>query len=168
MASGATGITIRPIEPGDAGFVREECERHWGGVQIWSLGRMYPADELPGFLALDDGTPAGFVTYFLQPGGYQCEVVTLSVRPEGRGVGTRLLEAAVGAAHGAGCSRVFLTTTNDNLRAIGFYQKRGWRLAALHKGFVDEARSRYPFIPAVGPSGIAIHDEIELELWLRQ
>lgn len=159
-------ITVRPVDATDAGFLREEMTRHWGGTRIWSLGRAFDADRIPGFVAVVDGERVGQVTYEVAHGGYQCEVVTLSVRGESRGVGSRLLEAAVNAARRAECDRVFLTTTNDNIRALGFYQREGWRLAALHKGYVDEARKRVPQIPKVGPSGIAVRDEVEFEMWL--
>lgn len=159
---------VRPIDASDGAFLRAEMTRHWGSTQIWSLGRAFQADRLPGFVALINGERVGQVTYSIDPGGYQCEVVTLSVRREGQGIGSRLLEAAVNAARREGCIRAFLTTTNDNVRAIGFYQREGWRLAALHKGNVDEARRRVPSIPRVGPSGIPIRDEVELELWLEE
>jgi ribosomal protein S18 acetylase RimI-like enzyme len=160
-------IEIMPVGPLDGALVFEELTRHWGDPGIWSLGRMIRADQLPGFIARIEGVPAGLVTYTLDPGGYQCEIVTLSARLENRGVGERLLEAAADAARAAGCTRAYLTTTNDNTRAIGFYQKRGWRLAALHKGNVDEARKRHPVIPAIGLRGIPLRDELELEMWLR-
>ena len=165
--SAASDITTRPIDHSDADFLHAELACHWGGTQIWSLGRAYEADTLPGFIAELGGERLGEITYAVQPGGYQCEVVTLSAVREGLGIGSRLLNAAVQAARAAGCIRIFLTTTNDNIRAIGFYQLRGWRLAALHKGNVDEARKRVPTIPRIGPSGIPIRDEVELELWLQ-
>jgi hypothetical protein len=58
---------------------------------------------------------------------------------------------------------VFLTTTNDNLRAVGFYQRRGWSLVAVHRGAMDRARNEKPSIPLIGMNGIEMHDEIELE-----
>lgn len=161
-----TAITVRPTTPGDATFVREELTRHWGGTQIWSIGRAYQADQIPALIAEIEGMPAGLVTYEILPGSYQCEVVTVSSRREDSGVATRLLEAVENRAREARCSRLFLTATNDNTRAIGFYQSRGWRLAALHKGIIDEARKRKPGIPVVGHRGIPIRDEIELERWL--
>ena len=160
-------IEVRSVSAGDSGFVLEELSRHWGSPGIWSLGRMIRADRIPGLIAVVGADPAGLVTWQVDPGGYQGEVVTLSARVESRGVGERLLEAAVDAARDAGCTRAYLTTTNDNLRALGFYQKRGWRLAALHKGHVDEARARHPVIPVTGLNGIPLRDEIELEMWLR-
>ncbi len=160
-------MRIRPIQPADLEFVREELTRNWGDTGIWSIGRRYQADTLPGFVALDaEGKRVGLLTYAIQEGGYQSEVVTLSTRSENHGAGTALLAAAVEAAREAGCTRVFLTTTNDNLRALGFYQKRGWKIATIHRGAVDRARSFYPAIPLMGMNGIEIHDEIELEMIL--
>ena len=57
-------------------------------------------------------------------------------------------------------------TTNDNLGALRFYQRRGLRLVAVHRGAVDHARAVKPAIPRVGEHGIEIHDELELELAL--
>lgn len=108
----------------------------------------------------------GLLTHTPPTPGNGCEVITLSSRAEGAGVGTALLGAAVEAARSAGCTRVFLTTTNDNLRAIGFYQKRGWRLVAVHRGAMDRAREVKPAIPLIGFNGIPMHDEIELETTL--
>lgn len=160
-------MQIRPIQPDDLTFVREELTRHWHDVGIWSLGMRYQGDALPGFVAIDDerhGRRIGLVTYIIHAGGYQGEVITLSSGAENHGVGSALLEAAANAIRAAGCARAFLTTTNDNLRAIGFYQKRGWRLAMLHKGRVEEARKHAPVIPMIGMNNIPLRDEIELEL----
>jgi GNAT superfamily N-acetyltransferase len=160
-------MIVRPIQSSDLSFIREELVRHWADTSIWSIGRRYQADELPGLVAIDESNRderVGLVTYFIHAGGWQGEVITLSSRAENTGAGTALLAAAVQAIRDAGCARAFLTTTNDNLRALGFYQKRGWRLAALHKGIIDEARKRVPAIPTIGMNGIPLRDEIELEI----
>jgi ribosomal protein S18 acetylase RimI-like enzyme len=86
---------------------------------------------------------------------------------EGISGGTRLLEAVVDAARAAGCRRAWLVTTNDNAAAIRFYQRRGWRLVALHAGAVDAARASIkPEIPELGDDDIPIRDELEFELRL--
>jgi hypothetical protein len=61
---------------------------------------------------------------------------------------------------------VFVITTNDNLEALGFYQRRGLRLACIRRGAVDESRKRKPSIPLIGENGIPLRDEIELEMRL--
>jgi ribosomal protein S18 acetylase RimI-like enzyme len=63
----------------------------------------------------------------------------------------------------AGCRRVWLITTNDNLEALGFYQKRGFVLAALHRNAMAETRRFKPNIPLIGMGGIPLRDELELE-----
>jgi ribosomal protein S18 acetylase RimI-like enzyme len=78
------------------------------------------------------------------------------------GVGTLLLEAAVGEARRHGCREIRLTTTNDNLDALRFYQRRGMRLAALRPGAIDRSRLDKPDIPRIGDYGIPLRDEIEL------
>ena len=63
-------------------------------------------------------------------------------------------------AREAGARRIWLITTNDNLDVLRFYQRRGYRLAAVFPGAVDEARKQKPTIPLTGFYGIPIRDEI--------
>jgi hypothetical protein len=62
------------------------------------------------------------------------------------------------------CREVRLTTTNDNVDALRFYQRRGFRLAELRPGAVDRSRQEKPQIPRTGDYGIPLHDEIDLTL----
>lgn len=88
-----------------------------------------------------------------------------SVR-ENQGVGTALLKAVESAARDAGCHFLRLVTTNDNLKAMKFYQRRGFVLYALHPDAVTQSRALKPEIPTTGNDGIPIRDEIELEFTL--
>jgi GNAT superfamily N-acetyltransferase len=157
---------VRAITERDAAHVREDLLANWGSTQIWSLGRRYDADRLDGFVAEIDGRHAGSLTLAVHDGAWQCEVITLASRVERRGVGAALLSAAESRARALGCRRIFLTTTNDNVHAMRFYQRRGWRFSALHAGIVDRVRHYVPTYPLVGLDGIEIHDEIEVERWL--
>jgi ribosomal protein S18 acetylase RimI-like enzyme len=81
-----------------------------------------------------------------------------------RGVGSALLQLVDQVATEQGCRRLWLITTNDNVDALRFYQRRGFRLAALHRGAVDDCRARLkPEIPTVGDYGIPLRDELELD-----
>ncbi len=157
-------IEVRPKTEVDDAFVRAELVRHWCSTTIWSVDREYDAANLPAFIAWVGGERVGHITLAFDPG--ECEVVTLSATVEGRGVATRLLEAAATAARDRGARRLRLTTSNDNLRALALYQKRGWRIIAAHPGMIDRYRERVPAIPVTGLNGIPLHDEIELELRL--
>lgn len=116
------------------------------------------------FVAESDGQPAGLVTRRVKRG--ECERLSLdSLRPN-RGIGTALLSAAIDAARASGCRRVWLITTNDNLPALRFYQRRGFELVAVHRGALAAARRRKPTILQVGLHDVPPRDEIELEMRL--
>ena len=118
--------------------------------------------DLPGFLAEEDSTPVGLLLYHTGARGF--EVVVLLSLQERTGVATQLLARAEQVARGAGCHRLWLVTTNDNLSAIAFYQARGWRHVATRRGAVAAARRLKPEIPEFGTSGLPKEDEIEFEL----
>ena len=119
--------------------------------------------QLPGFVAVDAAGIVGHVAYRVAADA--CELVAIAVDPPWRGTGSALLQRVVEAARSAGCGLVWLTTTNDNLDALRFYQRRGFRLSRVRPGAVDEARRRLkPEIPSVGSYGIPMRDEIDLAL----
>jgi ribosomal protein S18 acetylase RimI-like enzyme len=159
-------LTITPLTPSDEAWVAALMTEHWGSRKVVSRGRVWDAAALPGFAAkAADGEPAGLVTYRFEDD--ECEIVSLESLREGLGIGTALLEAVHAVAQEAGCRRVWLITTNDNIHAIRFYQRRGYRMAALHKGAIDVlSRPLKPCIPEVGMHGIPIRDEIEFEYLL--
>lgn len=152
---------IRPVTPGDAEWVAGLLTQRWGSPQIVTRGRVHQADELPGFVAEHHGDRVGLATYRIA--GRECELVSLDSLAERQGIGTALVYAVANAAHAAGCRRVWLITTNDNLRALGFYQKRGFELVAVHRNALEQSRRIKPQIPHVGQDKIPLRDEIELE-----
>jgi N-acetylglutamate synthase-like GNAT family acetyltransferase len=129
------------------------------------MGELRDASVLPAMVAERDGVPLGLLTYEVV--GDAFEVMSIESWDEGSGVGTALLVAAFDAARATGCRRVWLITTNDNLRALRFYQRRGMRLVKVHRDAVAQARALKPSIPVVGHHGIGVTDELELELLLR-
>jgi hypothetical protein len=77
-----------------------------------------------------------------------------------------LLLRCVDDARALGCRRVWLTTTNNNVRAFGFYQHVGMDLCAFYPHGVDNSRRVKPAIPARDALGIPIRHELEFELRL--
>ena len=103
------------------------------------------------------------LTYVPGQGWEQCEVLTLHASQRWHGAGTALIEAVEQLAARRGCARLWVITTNDNIDALRFYQRRGFQLAAVHRGAVDDSRRLKPEIPVTGAYGIPLRDEIELE-----
>jgi GNAT superfamily N-acetyltransferase len=157
-------IQISPLTVADREWVSQFILEHWGSNKVVSRGVIYYPRDLPGFVALYDGEKVGLVTYNIS--GASCEIVTInSIRPSS-GVGTALIEAVKDTAIKSGCKRLWLITTNDNLNALRFYQKRGFVLFALHRNALELSRTLKPGIPLIGRDGIPLRDEIELELIL--
>lgn len=160
-ATVAEAPRVRPVDETDRAWVAETLARRWGDTYVVSRGRRHDAASLAGMLAELGGERLGLATYRLD--GNEAEVVTMDALVERHGIGTALLEAVARRARAAGCRRLWLVTTNDNLDALRFYQRRGMALVAVHRGAVEAARAAKPKIPKVGAFGIALHDEIELE-----
>lgn len=86
---------------------------------------------------------------------------------ENRGIGSALVEVVKRAAVSSGCRRLWLITTNDNMKALKYYQKRGFLLVAVHRNALEQARKLKPQIAVIGIDGIPLRDEIELEMPLQ-
>lgn len=159
-----TTYSIRALTGTDRAWVRRFVVEQWGAPVVVGHGQVYEPDTLPGFAAFDGDDAIGLLTCQIVAGA--CEVVTIDSLRSGAGVGSALIDAVADAARRAGCARLWLITTNDNLHALRFYQKRGFRIVAVHSGAVDRARQLKPEIPLLGNDGIPLRDEIELEMRL--
>jgi ribosomal protein S18 acetylase RimI-like enzyme len=157
-------FTIRPVTKEDRNWVAQFLDKHWKSTRIVTRGQVYLAHLLPGFIVEQEEECVGLVTYRLD--GADCELMTINSLREGEGIGTTLIEAVKAAALEEGCRRIWLITTNDNLPALRFYQKRDFRLVAVYPDALDESRKLKPEIPLFGLYGIPLRDEIELQLVL--
>jgi len=137
---------------------------HWGAAAGAVRGALFYPHELPGFVAEENETVVGVATYRqLDPS--TCELATLNSLQSGIGIGGALVRAVVDAAKMLGCTRLLVVTTNDNLHALGFYQRQGFVLHEVRIGAVNTARRTLKAtIPLVADNGIPIRDEIELAL----
>jgi ribosomal protein S18 acetylase RimI-like enzyme len=157
-------VSVRPVEDSDRDWLRETLTQ-LGQLRIVSRGHLTEdAARLPGLLAERGGSTVGYALVRVDRG--ELEVVALQALRRREGIGTALLAAAADEARRAGCARAWLITTNDNLDALRFYQRRGWDLVALHHDCVTAGRKLKPELPEVGDYGLPIRHELEFELLL--
>jgi len=155
---------IRRLTASDLPRLRQFWRKYWGDEFIVANGVIYHPDTLEGFIAFNGNEWVGVITYTIS--GEDCEIISLDSVREGQGIGTKLIHAVVEEMRSQACKRIFLITTNDNLNALVFYQKRGFELVKIYRGAVNESRKIKPGIPLVGNDGIPLRDEIELEMSL--
>jgi len=154
-------VLIRETTDDDRTAVLAFLRELWGGEEMVVHDEVVRPAELPGYVAVDRGHVFGLATFRIEADAV--ELVSLdSLRPS-QGVGGALLDRVEREAASRGCASVWLVTTNDNLVALRFYQKRGYRIVRVDPGAVNRARTRKPAIPLVGDDGIPIRDELVLE-----
>jgi len=134
---------------------------NWASNIVVTRGISYEADLLPGFIAELEGEREGLLTYNIN--NNDLEIITLNSLLEGKGIGTALLEEVEKLAKIQKCKRIWLITTNDNVDALRFYQKREYEIASVHRYAIEESRKMKPQLPFVGKYEIPIRDEIEME-----
>lgn len=154
-------VAVRPLAEGDRPWLSEYLVERWGTPLAVGGGRTHQVDALPGFVAFQGDRRVGLVTFAID--GTDCEIVTIDASEEGRGIGSALLERVAAHARRSGCRRLHLITTNDNVRAIRFYQRRGFRLIAVRVNALEESRRIKPSIPQIGMHGIPLRDELVFE-----
>ncbi len=154
-------MRVAPLTDDDRKWVKERTELLFGGEFVVSGTEVHDPDKLPGFIATEGPERVGLVTYDIR--GEDCEVVTLDALCQFMGVGTMLLEKVEETARRSGCTRLWTITTNDNLDAQRFFQKRGFVISKVRLGGMTKIRLLKPNVPRIGYYGIPVRDEIELE-----
>ena len=156
-------VGVRPASESDRSVVDAFLEASHAAV-VARRGELLDARREQALLAEDaDGTLVGVATWVVS--GDEIELLTINVDRQWSGIGSALIDAVAEVGRKRRCRRLWLVTTNDNVDALRFYQRRGLRLRALRAGAVDDARRTLkPAIPERGLHDIPIRDELELAL----
>jgi GNAT superfamily N-acetyltransferase len=139
-------------------------EERWG-IPIVSLHRHYVPTDVEGIVLEDEeGSTLAMVTWWVD--GKSAELVTLNVIRPGHGYGREIVARAEAILRPRGVERLWLVTTNDNVRAIELYLRNGWRLVGVHLDHMDAVRAAKPGVPDTGENGLPLRDVWEFEKWL--
>lgn len=158
-------MNIRRLTIEDLPRLRQFWVEHWGGEEMITRGNVYRPEQLEGFVIEDNDEWIGLITFTIKDN--ELEVTSLDSLREGQGIGTTLINKVIEEARTKKCRRIFLITTNDNLNALGFYQRRGLELVKLYRGAINVSRKIKPGIPLIGYNNIPLRDELELEMILK-
>ena len=154
-------LPLRRIDEKNRPLINTFIKERWYSLEMIVRGKAVDISRAEGFFIGTGTVVSGVITYRISD--TTLEILSLDSVFEKRGIGTALIDAVVREATRRSCDRIVLITTNDNLNALKFYQKRGFDLIRLYRGAVDEARKIKPDIPVSGNDGIPLHHELELE-----
>jgi GNAT superfamily N-acetyltransferase len=148
-------MQVRIAAAGERAAAVARLAERWGDPVI-ARSQAFAIDSCEIFIA---GDTAGLAAVSCRDKPI-AELVAINAFTSFQGVGSALLRAIVSSLDGFSVLR--LTTTNDNLDALRFYQRRGFRLMALRPGAMDATRVQKPSVPLTGRYGIPIRDELDL------
>jgi N-acetylglutamate synthase-like GNAT family acetyltransferase len=156
---------INAASANDFEWIKELYIQTWGGDIFVSRGKIQKVDDFTGgFVAEISGQNIGFVAYTTTVS--EIEITGLLSLREKIGIGSSLVKAVINLAKKQKIKKICLVTTNDSLNAIGFWQKRGFKLVKVYPDAMEYTRKLKPSIPLIGENGIPLRDEIELEMIL--
>lgn len=130
-----------------------------GAPVLAALGAFMPADVEA--IELVDGAHRAVITW--KQDGDLAELVSVHADPPGGGLGAELMAIVEERLRAAGVRRVLVATTNDNVDALRFYQRHGFRLVRLHLDWMERVRERKPQVPLTGNGGLPLQDLWEME-----
>lgn len=137
---------------------------HWFSTNMVVRGEIVDMTKMDGYAAYENDKIIGLATYRIYDN--ECEIMSLDSLNEGQGIGTALINKVKEKAIKEKCIKLKLITTNDNINAIRFYQKRGFDMARIYHNSIEISRKLKPSIPMLGDFGIPLKHEIEFELEL--
>jgi ribosomal-protein-alanine N-acetyltransferase len=127
---------VRPMTPADATAVARIAEAS-PEAATWAAHSYAKLEEkgCAGWVIGAAGELAGFLVG--RRVGDEAEILNLAVAPEARrrGHATVLLQEALRQFAGQGVRKVFLEVRESNQAAIGFYSKRGFRVAGRREAY---------------------------------
>jgi len=157
-------VTIRPATEIDQARLLELANYFWHETEIECFDHVYQVAEIPAYVACDEHEIVGVASYARQ--GDAINIVALHVAPrwQGRGVASVLLCTLIDTARREDdVKQIVVATSNDNLLALGFYQRFGFVITGILPGRVLE---QHGGVEMIGFAGIPVRDEIQLALRL--
>jgi ribosomal protein S18 acetylase RimI-like enzyme len=153
-------VLVREATAADRERVRELFLAEFGHLTIVAFGSVMHAGDDAALVAEMKDDLAGALAY--RELDDALHVVALATDPlwQRAGVGGYLLAEAELLARARSLPRIIAATSNDNIPALYFYQRHGYRMTAIEPDAFAAQRVK-PSGP--GFAGIAVHDEVRME-----
>ena len=155
-------LTIRPATPTDQPRIAELADYFWGELEVECFDRSYQVDALPAYVACDEDEIVGVASYAREEATTNLVMLNVLPRWQGRGAAGDLITAVTDMARADGSSRLIVATTNDDLPALGLYQRLGFIITEVMAGKLVAHHGGIE----LGFAGIPVRDEIRMELCL--
>ena len=155
-------MECKRINSRNRNLINAFIKQHWYTTTMIIRGKEIDMTKAEGFYFSEEKNIIGLITYIVY--NDILEITSLDSLQENQGIGSKLVEAVIHEAKERRCQKIVLITTNDNINAIKFYQKRGFDMVRLYHNALNISRKMKPEIPLIGENSIPLRHEIEFEL----
>ena len=159
-------MDTRRITEENRNVINDFIANHWYSTTMIIRGKKIDMTSVDGFYSSDEEEIVGLITYLFDKKSNVIEITSLDSMRENQGIGTMLLNLVIEEARKIECRKIVLITTNDNINALRFYQKRGFDMVHLFHNALELSRKLKPEIPLIGENSIPLMHEIEFEMIL--
>jgi len=143
--------------------IRELVQLFWGEQEQLTFDKVFTIAELPVFVAKIGREIAGFVSFVRMRN--DLIVVALGILPEyqGLGIGSSLIAKVEGEAKKSGSKKLLVSTSNDDLPALAFYQSLEFQIYEVKPNMIAEKHGNVKR----GIGNLPIRDELRLQKSIR-
>jgi len=139
--------------------IRELVRQFWGEEKQLTFDIEFNVAEQPAYVAKAGNSFAGFISLSENPDSLI--IVALGVHPEyqGSGIGYSLIKKAESEARKKRKKKLQVSTSNDDLPALGFYQSLGFQIFEVIPNVIAKKHG----MALSGINGLPIRDELRLQ-----
>jgi ribosomal protein S18 acetylase RimI-like enzyme len=143
--------------------IRTLVKRFWGEPEQLTFDRKFIVAELLAYLAKSGNTIIGFASF--AEANDAIIIVALGVLPQyqNAGVGRSLVERVEAEARGLQKKKLLVSTSNDDLPALAFYQSLGFQIYEVKPNVIAQKHGK--ILKGIG--GLPVRDELRLEKLLQ-
>jgi ribosomal protein S18 acetylase RimI-like enzyme len=142
----------------DRGRIRDFVRSFWGEQEQLTFDKTFTVAELPAYIARVGDEIGGFLSFAETED--EVVVVTLGILPEyqNSGIGRSLIERIEVEARSLGKTGLLVSTSNDDLPALAFYQSVGFQIYEVEPDVIAEKHGKV----LEGIGGLPVRDELRL------
>jgi ribosomal protein S18 acetylase RimI-like enzyme len=142
--------------------IREFVQLFWGEQEQLTFDRRSTVAELPAYVAKTNKI-AGFVSFMTTEDAIIIAALGILPKYQGAGIGHNLIAKVEREARRLQKTKLLVSTSNDDLPALAFYQSLGFQIFEVKPNVVAEKHGK--ILGGIG--GLPLRDELRLQKILR-
>ena len=139
--------------------IRELVQQFWGEQEQITFDRKLTIAELPAFVAKVRDKVIGFVAFTETDNSIIVAALGMLPKYQGSGLGRKLVTKVEATAKKMGKMKLLVSTSNDDLPALAFYQTIGFQIIEVKPNVIAEKHGQV----LKGIGGLPIKDELRLQ-----